>query len=150
MFPPVDEPGMSIHVTPQEKGFPGSAYGTSKTLMTQLHRVMAKEARFRKTGGDPPNSGKSHGFPCFPYEHPWTMTTFWWFWGHPKSEAPHLVKTLKCPGARLHLQHCFVLFVLGSVEQTWPRDAAPSWAARHFIGSLKVAIYWFPLKAHFV
>jgi hypothetical protein len=53
MFPPVDEPGMSIHVTPQEKGFPGSAYGTSKTLMTQLHRVMAKEARFRKTRGTP-------------------------------------------------------------------------------------------------
>jgi len=27
----------------KDKGFPGSAYGTSKTLMTQLHRVMAKE-----------------------------------------------------------------------------------------------------------
>lgn len=27
----------------REKGFPGSAYGTSKALMTQLHRVLAKE-----------------------------------------------------------------------------------------------------------
>ena len=27
----------------KEKGFPGSAYGTSKALMTQLHRVLSKE-----------------------------------------------------------------------------------------------------------
>lgn len=66
MFPPVDEPGMSIHATPQEKGFPGSAYGTSKTLMTQLHRVMAKEARFRKTGGDPQIVGSPMVFHAFP------------------------------------------------------------------------------------
>ena len=31
--------------THRERGFPGSAYGTSKTLMTQLHRAKAKEVK---------------------------------------------------------------------------------------------------------
>ena len=127
---------------PQEKGFPGSAYGTSKTLMTQA-------ASGHGQGGQIVGSPMVfHAFPMNIHEQ-WQL--FDDFGVTPKVKHHIWWRPLYVPhGARLHLQHCFVLFVLGSVEQTWPRDAAPSWAARHFIASLKVAIYWFPLKAHFV
>ena len=32
----------------KEKGFPGTAYGTSKTLMTQLHRIIARDANLEE------------------------------------------------------------------------------------------------------
>ena len=34
----------------KEKGFPGTAYGTSKTLMTQLHRIIARDIEIKSSG----------------------------------------------------------------------------------------------------
>ena len=37
----------------KEKGFPGTAYGTSKTLMTQLHRIIARDINLEESNLKP-------------------------------------------------------------------------------------------------
>ena len=92
----------------KEKGFPGSAYGTSKTLMTQLHRIVARDANLTDGNSKPVFAAAICPGLCRTYmatgRGTFMANVLWfasWFIGHSAAGGADTPLWLTCPSLGL-------------------------------------------------